>query len=161
MSISPISSSMRSAYAQYATSSTSSTNEEDSEYAYIIAQLQAMGITPSRDNTVDKLKLDTVKKAQQMMQSQSSSSSKQSIPFEDVMNTLNLQVTGDLDKDYQTTIDKLDYEIDLSSSDENKKYYQALKDQVENEYNSSKQSSVSNFSGANQLAAMNRLMLGL
>lgn len=94
-----------------------------------------------------------------MMQAQSSSSSRQSIPFDDIMNTLNLTVTGDLDKDYDTTIDRLDYEIDMAYSDEEKEYYEALKDQVEDEYNSSKQNSISYFSGASQISSMNKYML--
>lgn len=130
----------------------------DYEHQYIIQQLAAMGISSSGDKTTDKLKLETAKKVQEMMQAQSASSSKQSIPFEDVMNTLNLSVTGDLEKDYDTTIDKLDYEIDMAYSDEEKEYYQALKDQVESEYNSSKRDSIS-FSGASQLSDINKYML--
>ena len=78
--------------------------------------------------------------------------------FEDIMNTLNLSVTGDLDKDYETTIDKLDYEITMAYSDDEKEYYKALKADVEVQYNSSKQDSIS-FSGASQVAALNKYML--
>ena len=46
-------------------------------------------------------------------------------------------------------------------NDEEKEYYEALKDQVESEYNSSKQNSISYFSGASQLSSLNRYMLGI
>lgn len=158
MSISPISSSMMS---MYVPSSGTSQKAEEKDYEYLLIQqeLMAMGIVPSGDKATDKLKLQTVKTMQEMMQAQSSSSSRQSIPFDDIMNTLNLTVTGDLDKDYDTTIDRLDYEIDMAYSDEEKEYYEALKDQVEDEYNSSKQNSISYFSGASQISSMNKYML--
>lgn len=157
MSVSPISSSMMSMYVP-STGASAKTEQNDYEYMLILQELAAMGITSSGDKQTDKLKLETAKMAKEMMQSQSSSSSRQSIPFDDVMNTLNLTVTGDLEKDYNTTIDKLDYEIDFASSDEEKEYFEALKYQVETEYNSSKRDSVS-FSGASQLSAMNKFML--
>ena len=157
MSISPISSSMMSMYVPSA-GAANKTEQNDYEYQLILQELAAMGIASSGDKETDKLKLETAKTVMEMMQSQSASSSRQSIPFEDVMNTLNLTVTGDLEKDYETTIDKLDYEIDLASSDEEKEYFEALKDQVETEYNSSKRDSIS-FSGASQLASVNKYML--
>ena len=120
-----------------------------------------MGLTVTGDKNTDKIRLETAERIQEMMQSQSSSTSRQSIPFDDIMNTLNLTVTGDLDKDYDTTIDKLDYEIGMAYSDEEKEYYEALKDQVESEYNSSKQNSISYFSGTSQIASLNRYMLGI
>ena len=154
MSISPISSSMMS---MYVPSSGTSQKAEEQDYEYLLIQqeLMAMGIVPSGDKATDKLKLQTVK----TMQAQSTSSSRQSIPFDDIMNTLNLTVTGDLDKDYDTTIDRLDYEIDMAYSNEEKEYYEALKGQVEDEYNSSKQNSISYFSGASQISSMNKYML--
>lgn len=157
MSISPISSSMMSMYVPSA-GAANKTEQNDYEYQLILQELAAMGIASSGDKETDKLKLETAKTVMEMMQSQSTSSSRQSIPFEDVMNTLNLTVTGDLEKDYETTIDRLDYEIDLASSDEEKEYFEALKDQVETEYNSSKRDSIS-FSGASQLASVNKYML--
>lgn len=157
MSISPISSSMMSMYVPSA-GAANKTEQNDYEYQLILQELAAMGIASSGDKETDKLKLETAKTVMEMMQSQSASSSRQSIPFEDVMNTLNLTVTGDLEKDYETTIDRLDYEIDLASSDEEKEYFEALKDQVETEYNSSKRDSIS-FSGASQLASVNKYML--
>ena len=58
-------------------------------------------------------------------------------------------------------IDKLDYEIYMAYTDEEREYYEALKDQVEEEYNSSKRDSIS-FSGATQLSSINRyMMLGI
>ena len=154
MSISPISSSMMS---MYVPSSGTSQKAEEQDYEYLLIQqeLMAMGIVPSGDKATDKLKLQTVK----TMQAQSTASSRQSIPFDDIMNTLNLTVTGDLDKDYDTTIDRLDYEIDMAYSNEEKEYYEALKGQVEDEYNSSKQNSISYFSGASQISSMNKYML--
>lgn len=161
MSVSPISSSMMSMYVP-STGASAKTEQNDYEYQLIMQQLAAFGIVPSGDKNTDKAKLQTALRVQEMMQSQSASSSRQSIPFDDIMNTLNLTVSGDLDKDYDSTIDRLDYEIDLASSDEEKQYYQALKDQVEDEYNSSKRDSASSFSGASQLSMMNKyMMLGI
>lgn len=159
MSVSPISSSMMSMYVP-STSTSISDAQKDYEYQLIMQELTSMGISLTGDKTTDKARLSIAKKLQEMQESQQSSS-KQSIPFEDIMNTLNLSVTGDLDKDYDTTIDKLDYEIDMAYSDEEKSYYEALKYQVEEEYNNSKQNSVSAFSGAGQMSAMNRYMLGI
>ena len=157
MSISPISSYMMS---MYVPSSGTKAVEEDYEYVLIKQQLAAMGIIPSGDKDTDKLKLETAQRVKEMMESQSTSmNSRQSIPFDNIMNTLNLFVTGDLDKDYDTTIDKLDYEIYMAYSDEEKEYYEALKDQVESEYNSSNQDSISYFSGASVLSDMNKYML--
>lgn len=154
MSISPISSSMMSMYVP----SAGTTSAVDYEYELIKQQLAAMGIASTGDKNIDKAKLETAKSVQEMMQTQSTSNTRQSIPFEDIMNTLNIAVTGDLDKDYDTTIDKLDYEISMAYSDEEKEYYKALKSEVESQYNSSKRDSIS-FSGATQLASMNKYML--
>lgn len=156
MSISPISSSMMSMYVP-----SSGTQKVDNEYQLIMKELVALGIAPSGDKNADKSRLNIAKRIKKMQESQNSSDSKQSIPFDDVMNNLNLTVTGNLDKDYNTTIDKLDYEIDMASSEDEQGYYQALKDQVENEYNSSKKNSISYFSGASQVSSMNRYMLGI
>lgn len=156
MSISPISSSMMSMYVP-----SSGTQKVDNEYQLIMKELVALGIAPSGDKNADKSRLNIAKRIKKMQESQNSSDSKQSIPFDDVMNNLNLTVTGNLDKDYNTTIDKLDYEIDMAGSEDEQGYYQALKDQVENEYNSSKKNSISYFSGASQVSSMNRYMLGI
>lgn len=158
MSVSPISSSMMSMYVH--TSGTSASGGIDYEYELIKQKLLALGLMPSGDKEADKAKLQIAERVRDMQKSQSSSS-KQSIPFEDVMNTLNLSVSGDLDKDYDTTINRLDYEIDMAYTDEEKQYFEALKYQVETEYNSSKQDSVSAFSGADQISSMNRYMLGI
>ena len=156
MSVSPISSSMMS---MYIPSSSTKSVEEDYEYILIKQQLAAMGIVPSGDKETDKLKLETAQRVQEMMENGGSSlTSRDSIPFDDIMNTLNLSITGDLDKDYDTTIDKLDYEIYMAYSDEEKEYYEALKDQVESDYNSAKQDRIS-FSGATQMSAINKYML--
>ncbi len=158
MSISPISSSMMS---MYVAGAASFSGAKDEEYELIKQALKALGISITGDKTADKARLQTAKKMKEMSQSQGSSSTKQSIPFDDVMNTLNLKITGDIEKDYRTTVDRLDYEIGMASSEENKSYFQALKYQVETEYNQSKQNSVSNFSGASQISSLNRYMLGI
>lgn len=159
MSISPISSSMMSMYVPSAATSKSDA-QKDYEYMLILQELAAIGIASTGDKTTDKARLEVAKNLMSMQQSQSSSS-KQSIPFEDIMNTLNISVTGDLEKDYETTIDKLDYEISMAYTDEEKTYYEALKDEVENDYISSKENRISAFTGASQLGSLNRLMFGL
>lgn len=160
MSISPISSYMMSMYVSNNTSVLNA-NKMDYEYIKIIQELASYGISSSGDKNVDKMKLETVKRQIEMMQTQNLTKTKQSIPFEDVMNTLNLTVTGDLDKDYETTIDKLDYEIGMAYTDEEKEYLEALKYQVETEYNTSKQDRIS-FSGTTMIADMNKFfMLGI
>ena len=101
MSISPISSYMMSMYVPTSTSALNA-NKMDYEYMQIIQELASYGISSSGDKNVDKMKLETLKLQIEMMQTQNSSNTKQSIPFEDVMNTLNLTVTGDLEKDYDS-----------------------------------------------------------
>ena len=119
------------------------------------------GLVPSGDKDTDKMRLETAQRMEEMMKSQSEMTTRQSIPFDDIMNTLNIPITGDLEEDYDTTIDKLDYEIYMAYTDEEREYYEALKDQVEEEYNSSKRDSIS-FSGATQLSSINRyMMLGI
>ena len=84
-----------------------------------------------------------------------------SIPLnllDDVMNTLNLTITGDLDEDYDTTIDRLDYEIYLASSDEEEEYYQALKDLVESDYNTAKENRISYSSSYSQTSMLNQYL---
>lgn len=143
------------------TASTQQTEENDYEYQLIMQELALYGLVPSGDKDTDKMRLETAQRMEEMMKSQSEMTSRQSIPFDDIMNTLNLTVTGNLDDDYDTTIDKLDYEIYMAYTDEEREYYEALKDQVEEEYNSSKRDSIS-FSGATQLSSVNRyMMLGI
>lgn len=140
---------------------TQQTEENDYEYQLIMQELALYGLVPSGDKDTDKMRLETAQRMEEMMKSQSEMSTRQSIPFDDIMNTLNLTVTGDLEEDYDTTIDKLDYEIYMAYTDEEREYYEALKDQVEEEYNSSKRDSIS-FSGATQLSSINRyMMLGI
>lgn len=159
MAISPVSASMMSMYVP-SLSTSSSDAQKDYEYQLIIQELMTMGIAATGDKTTDKARLEIAKRMQEMQASQSNSQ-RQSIPFDDIMNTLNLTITGDLDKDYETTIDKLDYEIYMAYTEEEKAYYEALKDQVEEDYNSSKQNSISYFSGMSQLSSLNRFMLGI
>lgn len=158
MSISPISSSMMSMYVPLISKKDT---QIDYEYELIKQQLMTLGITPSGDKSTDKLKLETVQRVQEMMQNQSSMNIKQTSPFEEIMNNLNLSISGDLEKDYEKTIDKLDYEITMAYNDEEKEYFEALKYQVETDYNTAKESRIS-FAGTNQLASMNKyLLLGI
>ena len=157
MSISPIPSYMMSVYVP-STGATEKTEKNDYEYQQILQELAAWGIASSGNKATDKLRLDAVKNILETMQAQSASSLKErdSIPFDDVMNTLNLTITGDLDEDYNTTIDELDYEIYLASNDEEEAYYQALKDQVESEYNSAKENRISYSAGYNQTSILSQ-----
>jgi len=133
----------------------------DYEYELIKQELMKLGIVPSGDKNADKLKLETAQRMQEMMQSQSTINTKQTSPFEDIMNTLNLSISGDLEKDYEKTIDKLDYEITMAYNDEEREYFEALKYQVEIDYNTAKENRIS-YSGANQLASLNKyLLLGI
>lgn len=158
MSISPISSSMMSMYVPQVAKKGA---EVDYEYELIKQQLIALGIAPTGDKDTDKVKLETAQRVQEMMQSQSSMNTIQSCPFEDIMNNLNLSITGDLEKDYETAIDKLDYEITMAYNEDEKAYFQAMKDEVEKDYISAKEDRFS-YAGANQLAAMNKyLLLGM
>ncbi len=160
MSISPIPSYMLSMYVP-SSAATQQTEENDYEYQLIMQELALYGLVPSGDKDTDKMRLETAQRMEEMMKSQSEMSTRQSIPFDDIMNTLNIPITGDLEEDYDTTIDKLDYEIYMAYTDEEREYYEALKDQVEEEYNSSKRDSIS-FSGATQLSSINRyMMLGI
>ena len=131
------------------------------EHQRIVQELAAYGIPSSGDNETDKTRLEVVERLIAMQESQQTLGERDSIPFEDIMNTLNLTITGDLEDDYDTTIDKLDYEIYMAYTDEEREYYEALKDQVELEYNSSKENRISYFSGASQLGSVNRYMLGI
>ena len=159
MSISAIPSYMMSVYVPSA-GTAEKVEQNDLEYKLILQELEAMGIASSGDKTTDKLKLETAKTYLEMLQSQSSSSLKDrdSIPFDDVMNTLNLTITGDLDDDYDTTIDKLDYEIALASSDEEAEYYEALKDLVESDYNTAKQNRISYASSYSQTTMLTQYL---
>lgn len=157
MSISPIPSYMMSMYIPNSVAS-QKTEEIDYEYQLIMQELAMYGIVPSGDKDTDKMRLETAKRMEEMMQSQSEMTTRESIPFDDIMNTLNLTVTGNLDEDYDTTIDELDYEIYMAYTDEEKEYYEALKDEVEEEYNSAKRDRLS-FSGTAQLSSINRFMM--
>lgn len=143
------------------TASTQKTEENDYEYQLIMQELAMYGIAPSGDKDTDKMRLETAQRMEEIMKSQSETTTRESIPFDDIMNTLNLTITGNLDEDYDATIDELDYEIYMAYTDEEREYYEALKDQVEEEYNSAKRDRIS-FSGATQLSSINRyMMLGI
>ena len=67
----------------------------------------------------------------------------------------------DTDKMRLETAQRIDYEIYMAYTDEEREYYEALKDEVEEEYNSAKRDRIS-FSGATQLSSINRyMMLGI
>lgn len=158
MYISPVSASMMSVYVpQIANKGT----EIDYEYEMIKKKLALYGIIPSGDKNTDKLKLEAAERFAEIQANQYSMTTKQNIPFDDVMNTLNLSVTGDLEKDYETTIDRLEHEIYLASNDDEKYYYEALIDLVEEQYTTTKQDRFS-YIGANQISSMNKyLLLGI
>ena len=86
------------------------------ERQQIVQELAAYGIPSSGDNETDKTRLEVVERLIAMQESQQTLGGRDSIPFEDIMNTLNLTITGDLEDDYDTTIDKLDYEINSAKS---------------------------------------------
>ena len=156
MSISPITSSTMSMYVP----APNATGQNNYEYQLIIQELLALGIAPTGNFEQDKNRLEIAKNLQAMQENQSLQK-KQTIPFEEIMNTLNIKITGDLDKDYETTIDKLEYEIDMAYTQEDIDYYEGLKYQVEEEYNNAKRNRISYFEGANQLGMLNRYMLGI
>ena len=159
MSISPVASYMVSVYVPSA-GAANQAEQNDYEYQLILQELAAMGIASSGDKATDKLKLETAKIVLDMMQSQSASSlgDRDSIPFDDIMNSLNLSISGDLDEDYDTTIDELDYRFALASDDEEAEYYEALKDEVEVEYNSSKRDSISYYAGYDQVSIVSQYL---
>ena len=159
MTISPISASMMSMYVT-STATSKSDAQKDYEYMLILQELATMGISATGDKETDKTRLEMAKRMVEMQQSQASTK-RDSIPFDDIMNTLNLSITGNLDKDYETTINKLEYEIDMAYTEEEKAYFEALKYQVEDEYNFAKENNISYFSGANQISSMNRYLLGI
>ncbi len=160
MSISPIPSYMMSMYVPSSAAS-QKVEENDYEYQLIMQELALYGLVPSGDKDTDKMRLETAQRMEEMLKAQSETTTRESIPFDDIMNTLNLTITGNLDEDYDTTIDELDYEIYMAYTDEEREYYEALKDEVEEEYNSAKRDRIS-FSGATQLSSINRyMMLGI
>lgn len=136
------------------------TGQNNYEYQLIIQELLALGIAPTGNFEQDKNRLEIAKNLQAMQENQSLQK-KQTIPFEEIMNTLNIKITGDLDKDYETTIDKLEYEIDMAYTQEDIDYYEGLKYHVEEEYNNAKRNRISYFEGASQLGMLNRYMLGI
>ncbi len=160
MSVSPIASYMLSMYVPSSVTDKKKAEEIDYEYQAIMQELALYGLSPSGDKDTDKIRLQTAQYIEEWMQKQeeSSSQTRDSIPFDDIMNSLNLTITGNLDDDYDTTIDRLDYEIYMAYTDEEEAYYQALKDQVEEEYNSSKRDSIS-YSSSYIASSVNRYMM--
>lgn len=156
MSISPITSSTMSMYVP----APNATGQNSYEYQLIIQELLALGIAPTGYFEQDKNRLEIAKKMQEM-QANKALQPKQTSPFEEIMNTLNLKITGDLEKDYNTTIDKLEYEIEMAYTEEDIEYYEGLKSQIEEQYNDSKRNRISYFEGASQLGMLNRYMLGI
>lgn len=189
MSISPIMSSISPMIMSYSASNT--VQSQDNEHKMIIQSLQKMGITATGDKETDKLLLNNIHEqilkslsalglgstgavetdkilleyVQNLVASQQSeqanSSSYQYIPFEDVMNAINITPTGDIDKDYDDTITELDYRISTAADEEEEAYYEALKSEVEELYSDHmySQSRNSFFIGSGQISSINRYLM--
>lgn len=171
-------------------SASNASKAQDSEHKQIIQSLEALGITPSGNKETDKTLLNTIQaqlaqmlnfygvgstgvaetdqvllkmvmNAVEEQQERNNDSSSQYIPFEDVMNAINITPTGDIDEDYDETITELDYRISTAADDEEEAYYQALKEEVEELYSSHEynQSRSSLFIGSSQVSSLNRFMI--
>lgn len=171
-------------------SASNASKAQDTEHKQIIQSLEALGVTPSGNKDTDKTLLNTIQaqlaqmlnfygvastgvaetdrillnmvmNAVEEQQQKNEGSSSQYIPFEDVMNAINITPTGDIDADYDETITELDYRISTAADDEEEAYYQALKDEVEELYSSHEynQSRNSLFIGAGQISSLNRFMI--
>lgn len=140
----------------------SSVKKEDPEYEKIKKMLEMLGLSPTGSKEVDKSMLSMALQniALQKM-NQNSFGEKENIPFKDIMDALDIESVGDLEKDYTNTINELDDRIALASDDEEKQYYESLKTQVEDLYqtrnNDTAQASL--FMGSTQLGELNKLML--
>lgn len=188
MSISPIMSAISPMVMSYAPSNTSQV--QDSEHKQIIQSLQALGVTPSGDKETDKTLLNTIQaqlaqtlnfygvastgvaetdqvllnivmNAVERQQERSDESSSQYIPFEDVMNAINITPTGDIEEDYDDTITELEYRISTAADEEEEAYYEALKTEVEEQYTDYTYNQARNdlFIGSGQISSINRFMM--
>lgn len=159
MSISPVMSPLIPSYSQSASAKKTQT---DSEYEKILILMKSLGIEPTGEKSVDKILLKNAV-TQMLAQQASSTSGSDYVPFADIMDALDLDSTGNVDDDYDRTIDELDYRISMASDDEEKQYYTELRDQVETLYseNSYENARTSMFMGSSQISDMNRYMLGI
>ena len=188
MSISPIMSAISPMVMSYAPSDTSKV--EDTEHKQIMQSLQAIGITPSGNKETDKTLLNTIQaqlaqtlnfygiaatgvaetdyvllnmvmNAVERQQDSSNDSSSGYIPFEDVMNAINITPTGDIEEDYDDTITELEYRISTAADEEEEAYYESLKTEVEEQYTDYMYSQSRNdmFIGSCQLSSINRFMM--
>lgn len=156
MSISPVLS-----ISSYASIYVSSKGPEDDEHERIINLLKQLGITSTGNKQADKALLRAaLQKMADNMSSGGTSSSKYN-PFKDIMESLDIETTGNVDKDYNNVIKELDYRISQSNDDEEKQYYQALRDEIDSKYteNNYDNSRSNQFTGASQLADLNKYML--
>ena len=160
MSISPVMSPM---VYSYTPSAVSNKKQTDSEYEKILAMMDMMGIESTGDKTLDKVLLKNAVTQKLQQQSASSASGADYVPFADIMETLDLDSTGNVDDDYDKTIDELDYRISMANDNEEKQYYMDLRDQVESLYNenSYENARTSLFIGSSQVSDVNRYMLGI
>ena len=159
MSISPVMSPMVYSYAP----SGSITKQTDSEYEKILIMMEMLGIESTGDKTLDKVLLKNAVTQKLQQEASSSASGADYIPFLDIMDSLDLDSTGNVDDDYDRTIDELDYRISMANDDEEKQYYTELRDEVETLYteNSYDNARTSLFMGSSQVADLNRYMLGI
>lgn len=159
MSISPVMSPMVYSYAP----SGSSKKQTDSEYEKILIMMEMLGIESTGDKTLDKVLLKNAVTQKLQQEASSSASGADYIPFLDIMDSLDLDSTGNVDDDYDRTIDELDYRISMANDDEEKQYYTELRDEVETLYteNSYDNARTSLFMGSSQVADLNRYMLGI
>lgn len=155
MSISPVMSTLITSYVP-----SSKLKEEDEEYKKIINMLKMLGIEPTGNKAADKIILQSALNNMASSQSKKSANSDY-IPFLDIMDSLELSSSGDIDKDYTNTVNEIDYRISYASDDEEKQYYQALRDELDEMYNqNSYDNAVANqFSGSTQLGNLNKFML--
>ena len=160
MSISPVMSPM---IYSYVPSAASNKEQTDSEYEKIITMMKMMGLEPTGDKTTDKVRLKSAVTQKLTQQATSSALGVDYVPFADIMETLELDSTGNIDDDYDKTIDELDYRISMASSEEEKQYYQELRDEVDSLYsqNSYYNARTSLFMGSSQISDVNRYMLGI
>ncbi len=135
-------------------------DEEDSEYEKIKTMLKMLGIEPTGDKEVDKLLLLQAVNAK-VDEAANSGSTASYNPFIDLMEFLEITTTGNVDKDYNNVIDELDYRIYMANDDEEKEYYQSLRDQAdslytENNYDTQRQDM---FMGASQISDYYKFMI--
>ena len=125
--------------------------------------MEMLGIESTGDKTLDKVLLKNAVTQKLQQEASSSASGSDYIPFLDIMDSLDLDSTGNVDDDYDRTIDELDYRISMANDDEEKQYYTELRDEVETLYteNSYDNARTSLFMGSSQVADLNRYMLGI